>query len=444
MSTRPNILFFYPDQHRFDWVGDGSDVPVRTPNLDALGRRGIRFAHALTPSPLCAPARACLAAGQEYDRCRVPSNGTDYPLDQTTVYTLLRESGYHVMGCGKFDLHKASPIWGTEGKTHLAEWGFSDGIDNAGKWDAINSGRKTPRDPYMHFLEQRGLRDDHIADFMKRRGNKPAVFPTPLPKEAYCDNWLAQNGLDLIRGAPDGRPWFLQVNFTGPHDPWDVTRQMKTLYRGVEFPPANDGRTLTADQHNAVRQNYAAMVENIDRWLGLYIRDLKDRGELENTLIVFSSDHGEMLGDHGMWGKNRPHQPSVGVPLVIAGPGIRQGHVHRGPATTLDLTATFLEAAGLDVPEDMDSRSLMPLLRGDADGHRDHVFSGMGKWRLVYDGRHKLVRGSLRGRMKGKDGGPALRLFDLQEDPGENQDLAEAKPELVADLNAKLDVNQRR
>ncbi len=372
MSTRPNILLFYPDQHRFDWVGEGSDVPARTPHLDALDRRGVRFAHALTPAPLCAPARACLAAGKEYDRCRVPSNGTDYPLDQTTVYTLLRESGYHVIGCGKFDLHKASPIWGIEGKTHLAEWGFSDGVDNAGKWDAINSGRKRPRDP------------------------------------------------------------------------WDVTRRMKGLYRGVEFPPPNGGRKLSAEQHNAVRQNYAAMVENIDRWLGLYIRHLRERGELENTLIVFSSDHGEMLGDHGMWGKNRPHQPSVGVPLTIAGPGIRQGHVHRGPATTLDLTATFLEAAGLEVPEDMDSRSLLPLLRGDAEGHRTHVFSGMGKWRLVYDGRYKLVRGSLRGRMKGKDGGPGLRLFDLQEDPGENQDLAEAKPDLVRELNAQLDANARR
>ncbi|NQT52421.1 sulfatase-like hydrolase/transferase, partial [bacterium] len=400
MPTRPNILFLYPDQHRYDWLGDGSPVPVRTPHLDALARLGVRFTQALTPSPLCAPARACLAAGKEYDRCRVPTNGTDFPLDQTTVYALLRESGYHVIGCGKFDLHKASPTWGIDGTKHLAEWGFSDGVDNAGKWDAIHSGRQSPRDPYMHYLEQRGLREAHVADFAKRRGSKAAVHATPLPDDAYCDNWIGDNGIQLLRRAPMGRPWFLQVNFTGPHDPWDITQAMSKLYDGVRFPPPNRGARLTPQQHNAVRQNYSAMVGNIDRWLGRFVTELRNNGELDNTLIVFSSDHGEMLGDHGRWGKCMPHQPSVGVPLVVAGPGVRKGHVCHEPTTTLDLTATFLQAAGLEVPKDMDSRSLLPLLRDDTDKHRDHVLSGLQGWRLVFDGRHKLIRGSRLGKLK--------------------------------------------
>ena len=104
-AGRPNILFLFPDQHRFDWLGSAG-IPVPTPNLDALAGRGVRFTHAITPSPLCAPARACLAAGREYGSCGVADNAVDYPIDQTTFYTLLRDSGYHVIGCGKFDLAK--------------------------------------------------------------------------------------------------------------------------------------------------------------------------------------------------------------------------------------------------------------------------------------------------------------------------------------------------
>ncbi len=129
---RPNILFFYPDTLRYDWIESRGAMPIRTPNLKRLADEGVDFAKAVTPSPLCAPARACLAAGMEYDRCRVPTNGENYPLDQTTVYTLLRESGYHVLGCGKFDLHKPELDWGLDGKRLIEEWGFSDGVDNVG------------------------------------------------------------------------------------------------------------------------------------------------------------------------------------------------------------------------------------------------------------------------------------------------------------------------
>ena len=424
---RPNILFFFPDQHRFDWVGEGSGVPVRTPHLDALGRRGVRFTNALCASPLCAPERACLAAGKEYDRCRTPGNGVDYPLDQTTVYTRLRDSGYHVMGCGKFDLHKASFVWGTAGTALLDEWGFSDGIDNAGKWDAINSGREAPRDPYMAYLESHGLRLDHTDDFARRRGNKVAVHPTPLPDDAYCDNWIAANGLTLLRRAPSDTPWFIQINFTGPHDPWDITESMAALYDGVDFAPPNGCDGFPPAELNAVRQNYSAMVDNIDRWLGVFVEELQRRGELDTTLIVYSSDHGEMLGDHGRWGKSSFYQPSVGVPMVLAGPGVRQGCVHAGPATNLDLAATFLDAAGLPIPDDMDSRSLCSLLAGETDQHRDHVLSGLRGWRLVFDGRHKLIRD-----------GDALRLFDLEADPLENRDGVGERPEVVEQLAALL------
>ena len=117
--SRPNILLLFPDQHRYDWTGFNKALPVRTPNLDRLAVRGVRFTNAVVASPLCAPSRACLASGSEYDRCGVRDNSQDYPVGRKTYYTLLRESGYHTAACGKIDLHKGSPSWGLNGK-HLA------------------------------------------------------------------------------------------------------------------------------------------------------------------------------------------------------------------------------------------------------------------------------------------------------------------------------------
>ncbi len=433
LSKRPpNILFFFPDQHRYDWTGMNKDIPVRTPHLDALARRGVYFANALCPSPLCAPSRACLASGKEYDRCRVPGNHVDYPIDQTTFYQLLRQAGYHVSGCGKFDLHKASPTWGIKGDHLLNEWGFSSGIDNAGKWDAINSGRKTPKDPYMYYLHKHELAKTHVDDFMRRRkvGSYKATFPTPLPEKAYCDNWVAQNGLDLMNQFPKDKPWFIQVNFAGPHDPVDVTKRMHSFYDDVDFPQPNQSTQFTPEKHNAIRRNYSAMVENIDEWLGRYIKEIEKRGELDNTLIVFSSDHGEMLGDHNLWAKTKPHQPSVGVPLVIAGPGIAQNIWCEAPATILDLSATFLDYANVDIPSDMDSQTLRPILSGKEKATREYVYSGLRSWRQVFDGRYKLTTGY------GKSKEPLL--FDLQEDPKENNNIASTNPTQLKRLEEYL------
>jgi arylsulfatase A-like enzyme len=425
-QKRPNILLLFPDQWRHDWTSATRGLNVHTPNLDALAKRGTRFTRALVASPLCAPSRGCLAAGKEYERCRVPNNGTDYPLDQTTYYQLLRDSGYHVMVCGKIDLHKKTRDWGLDGKRLLKEWGFSDGIDNAGKHDAL-SGASKPLDPYMAYLHKRGLAAAHVEDFHKRK-DYSATFPTPLPEEAYCDNWLSKNGFDLLALAPKNKPWHMQVNFTGPHNPMDITARMEKGARGIDFPQPNGNTEFAPETHVAIRQNYTAMVENIDRWVGLFMEELRRRGELDNTLVVFSSDHGEMLGDHGRWGKSLPYQPSVGVPLYVAGPGVKVGVVSNALVSIMDLAATFLDYGGVAKPKDMDSRSIRPVLEGTTRTHRNHLRSGLNKWRLAWDGRYKLITGF----------GEEDLLFDLENDPLENVNLAAKMPERVQKMRELL------
>lgn len=427
---QPNILFFFPDQQRFDWTSLNRSLPLRTPNFDALRARGVQFTHAAVASPLCAPSRACLASGLDYGDCGVANNKNDYPVSQVTYYKLLRDAGYHVAGCGKLDLHKATSDWGLDGKRLIQEWGFSDAIDNAGKFDAISSGRVKPKDPYMAMLHSRQLAQMHIDDFDKRRGKEAYAntSPTPLPDDAYCDNWIAENGLRLLRASPKGKPWHLVLNFTGPHDPVDITKRMDGACRGREFSQPHRNTQLAADKHVALRQNYAAMIENIDRWLGMFMQELKQRGELDNTLIVYSSDHGEMLGDHDRWGKSVPFEQSIRVPLVAAGPGVKTQKSSDALVAVHDLAATFLDYAGVNKPSNWDSRSLRPLFEGRAKSHRQYLRSGLNAWRCVTDGRYKLVT----------DFDSPVALFDLQADANEDQNIADKEPKTVSRMRSMM------
>jgi arylsulfatase A-like enzyme len=192
---------------------------------------------------------------------------------------------------------------------------------------------------------------------------------------------------------------------------------MAKQYEGVDFPHPIDADQFTTAQYCAVRRNYSAMVENIDRWVGLFQEELRRRGELEKTLLVYSSDHGEMLGDHDAWGKSLPFQASIGVPLIFCGPGVHRGYAHDGPATILDLTATFLDYAGVPIPDDMDSRSMLPLLARETSQLREAVICGLADWRLAFEGRYKLVQ------YKGQE--PVLR--DIGNDPAERRDIAKAQ-----------------
>jgi arylsulfatase A-like enzyme len=195
---------------------------------------------------------------------------------------------------------------------------------------------------------------------------------------------------------------------------------------------------IDARTHVGIRQSYAAMIENVDRWLGIYLEALERRGELDDTVVVWSSDHGEMLGDHGQWDKQVPHHSSASVPLVVAGPGIAPGRRDRALVSLLDLGPTVLEIAGAGPLEGADARSLVPLLAGETATHREHVLSGLLGWRMVWDGRYKLVRGSGPETTFSRAFGPGPQLYDLQEDPWEDRNLAPALPRVVARLGELL------
>lgn len=443
----PNILFLFPDQHRGDWMPytqdilnklDVSDLQVEMPNIKKLMNNGVSFTRAITPSPLCAPARACLASGLRYIRCQVENNDKDYPLHIKTFYSKLKENGYNVGGVGKFDLHKLTNWWGLDGWVDEFETiGFTHAIDNAGKYDAVDYSTHTdPKDPYMLHLKNAGYGEIHTKDIIERKNE---TYPTPLPDEHYCDNWLTQNGIKMLNAFEKNKPWFLQVNFTGPHNPWDITKSMKEKWENVKLPaPVN---FVGNDDINSIRQNYMAMLENIDKNIGLLLDTVSARGELENTLIVYSADHGEMLGDFGQYGKSKPQRGSVSIPLVVSGPGVAKGLVSDALVELQDLTNTFINySLNENMEEALDSISLKPILEGnlqikhreyqisslmDINIEKKHAFDG---WQMICDGQYKYYETET-----GKEA-----LFNISSDIWEKENIIDKNKEKAKELKELL------
>lgn len=431
MDRPPNLLFLFPDQWRGDWLTQ-EGVALRTPHLDHLVRNGTRYTQCRTNSPLCIPARACLSQGLRWQRNGAPDNSAEMPPDRTTFFQILRRQGYRVMSCGKSDVHGHSRFFHDSGwHPMMGRLGFTDCIDQRGKLNSARPPANKPG-PYVAWLRANRLLESHMDDYGRRWEFKEpnrhnASWPTPLPREAYCDDFAGRSALQLLDRTPPEAPWFLWVNFPGPHDPWDPPAELQARTAADSLPGPIDGQP--GFDHPSIRRSYAAMISGIDDWIGRIVDAVRRRGELDNTLIVFCSDHGEMLGDHGRWNKSVWFEGSVRVPLVLCGPGVEAGKVDHRLVELIDLAPTFLEHAGCAWPEGWDAQPLSAPPRSWQHSALAESHSGGQAWEMACDGRWKLVCHL-----------PASReeLFDLQSDPHEQQCCRSAFPQEADRLRGLL------
>eukprot|EP01062_Namystynia_karyoxenos_P077796 TRINITY_DN790_c0_g1_i1.p1 TRINITY_DN790_c0_g1~~TRINITY_DN790_c0_g1_i1.p1 ORF type:complete len:522 (+),score=113.22 TRINITY_DN790_c0_g1_i1:79-1644(+) len=483
-DTRPNLLLLFPDQWRYDWDGmtgpeqGRGDIPLRLPVTKAVAQRGTRFTQAYVPAPVCAPSRSCLASAREYDHQRVPNNGHDYSLNVTTFYTVLRDAGYHTMTTGKDDLTKKTQLGSKvgypgcpqcragDGLWHQSELGFSDGLRYSGKLDVVDT--DSPHEMYGFYLQNHTMKTEdgknttgwqaHRA-CMGRASEKWCDKLTYTP-ELYEDDWTAGNAITLLKRRPRDRPFFLQVSFPGPHPPFLVTAGMrKAASDGRVWPAAIDDKKNSTPggackptgepDGNRVRCNYAAEIENIDNLFQKIIDEVDSQGVLDNTIIFISSDHGEMLGDHGDTDKSKPWQGSAAVPLIVAGPGVAQGRVIGRPVGTLDMAGTFMDIAGAKPAEYMTAVSLRPLFSTDGNStYRQHVNSGLNKFRMVVQEvngtsyKYICCKGQCPSPPStapavSKDGWMEM-LINVTADPFDMNDLSKKMPELSAQMRKLL------
>ncbi|MFP3902818.1 MAG: sulfatase [Armatimonadota bacterium] len=446
-SDGPNILMVMSDQHRADWMGCAGADWVQTPNLDALAERGAMFSNCRTNSPLCAPARAALASTKRCSEVGSLSNGHLYPYDEPTYYQQLRAAGYRVGCVGKTDLHKPDHWEGLNGDRPLMHHlGFTDPKETEGK---MSAGRRYDRlvCPYQKYLDDHGLLADFIEDY-EMRGEKPVCYAADsvLPTHAYHDDFVGRSACEFLQNVGDENPWHYFVSFVGPHDPFDAPTEYAERYRDAPMPdPIED--TLQGkpayhrERHEAewagadaecladCMRQYSAMVSLIDHHVGQMVEVLEARGMLDNTVIIYCADHGEMLGDHSFFRKAVFYESAVRVPLIIAGPGIEPIGQSEALVELNDAAATCLDLAETEPLPGASASSLMPILSDERDEHRQYQISELLDWRMICDGRYKYIQRP----------GDMEQLYDLQEDPDELNNLVNDAPDRVRAMRERLE-----
>lgn len=445
-KTRPNVLFIMSDQHRFDYVG-ASDVGdaapfVRTPNLDRLAARGTQFTQCTTNSPVCAPARIGLATGLHPARLGSLGNDSYLPRRVTTYYQRLRDVGYRVGCVGKLDLAKPDPYNGRYGdRPCVYAWGFTHPEECEGK---MHAGKfPTPMGPYGFYLQSQGLYQAFHEDYQARSAEgwvRDAHRDSVLPTEAFEDAYIGRRAAEWLDSVPTDFPWHYFVSFVGPHNPFDPPTEYAEHFRDAPMPdPIFDtlegkpdwvkakDQGLTPEEITVTQRQYCAAIELIDDQIGRMMDVLESRGMLDNTIIVYTSDHGEMLGDHGLYTKSVPYEASVRVPLLLAGPGIESKTSH-ALVELIDLNPTVCELAGLPRQEDIDARSLVPVLTGEHNEHRPETVSAIRNFRCLRTRAFKYVE-----HLNDRD-----ELYDLQEDPSELINVADAQPKRCHELSQRL------
>ncbi len=445
-KTPLNVLLIMTDQHRHDWAGYAGGHWCRTPNIDRLAASGTVLTGCCTNAPICAPARCSLATGMDPHHCGVLCNSHNLDPDSQTLYKHLRDHGWWTGYVGKLDLAKGigDRAVGKDGRMPaLFAWGFCDPRDSGG----VMQPYCTDQRPYFQHLESKGLLETFNAD-RAARVLREGVFCAMRsggvdPRELPCD-WIAQNAGDSLLAEDDHtdgfcgtlaerwleeacsrtEPFFLQVNFHGPHDPYDPPAEWAALFRDApvspavlppEQAPAWQARAFASAHSPSIlhaRRQYSATVAMIDNRIGRIIELLERRGRLENTLVIFTSDHGDLLGDLGLFAKNAPYDGDLRVPLMLAGPGIPAKRCSNAIVELADLYPTICDLLGLPVPVDLDARSLAPLVCGQSEEHRPDALSMLDHFVCLRTREWKYVLYS--------DG--AEELYDLLNDPGEREE----------------------
>lgn len=430
--ARPNVLFFLADQFRADAVGAVGGW-THTKALDRLAAEGCLFSRAITDSPECVPARMSLATGLYPHQTGVWVNGMftlnpRYPNWMRAI----ADAGYRTSLFGKTHLH---PHQGDlrDRQDLMHAYGLHHVDEIAGPRASMEVG--------SHMTagwQAKGLWEAYRTDLRERFSRKtPAARPSTLGLEEYYDVYVARRASEYLRGYRETAPWFCWISFAGPHEPWDTPEPYASLYDPHTMPlpvafdvsDAGTGLTrdafasldkhppLTIDDARRLRANYAGGVTLIDERIGEILDIVRARGELDDTLVVFTSDHGEMNGDHGLIYKSQFFAAALDIPLIVSPPAhcrARRGERLAGLAQLMDVGATIADYCGAPIDPSTQALSLRAQIEGASGAGRSYALSEYDGSFLVTDGRWKLeLAADLR---------PTL-LLDRDSDPEERTDV---------------------
>lgn len=427
--SRPNILWYCTDQQRYDTIGALGNPYVRTPTIDSVVQQGVAFTHTYCQSPICTPSRSSFMTGMYPSRAHNCRNGNgDWPNHPPLISKLIADAGYDCGMIGKFHLQSSGHRTEPRLDDGYRFWKFSHAPRD--DWDEGHD--------YAEWVREKG------GDLNALRENADRV-----PTELHQTTWTSERAIEFI-SEDRTEPWFLTLNPYDPHPPFippksyadqfDPQSMPGPLFRDSDLVQQDALREVAfqtyaehPDEFDGRKQQalYYAMIAQIDDQFARILKCLDESGQRDNTVIIFTSDHGETLGDHGLQFKGcRFYEGLVRVPLIVSFPSrFKAGVQSDALVELLDLSTTMLELAEVEVPEHMQGRSLVPLLTGDAkpDQHRDYVRceyfdaldpyfvkGGLSNATMYRNRRYKLVM------YHSHDLG---ELYDLENDPDEFTNL---------------------
>lgn len=434
MSSKQNLVFIMPDQLRADFLSCYGAEFIATPNMDRLAERGVRYENGYSSSPICVPARASLLTGQNAIKNGVLANSHFLRPDLTecgiqTWPEYLNQAGYTTAAIGKM---------------HFYPWDASMGFQHR----VIAEDKRYPliQDDYANYLAQNGYRKTHGSEHAGYYEHKGAII-NDIPWEHSIDHFVGQETCKFIREHKDDQPFALMVGFPGPHCPYDPNPEYLDQFDPADMPepiPDNgltpklrdkcvtqnrspwngvDYTEFTVGEKKKIRAHYAALVKQVDFEVGQILATLEESGQLENTIIIFSSDHGDHLGDHNLIGKGNFYQSSIHVPLIVYLPWATEGKSCSDIVALEDVTASLLHFAGCEIPKHFDAIPL-PRLDIPVSAPRKYIFGFLLDSWMIFDGQWKLIKSSLDGSL----------LFNLETDPHEQRNVI-AEPEFQQIVN---------
>ena len=416
---RPNILFICSDQHSGLMLmgGPGRPVPVRTPNLERLASKGVWFKNTYCGSPVCAPARASMMTGRLASDVAAYGNTTVFDGGVPTWGNYLRDAGYLTWATGKMDL------------TAEKDLGFKEVDTGHGHFRRPDI-TELFRRPMCYRIDERQLVEGRVGD-------------RTIPDKARINAGMA---FVEAQSAAPGKPWAAYIGVVSPHPEFVAPQKYWDLYPPDQVPLPNlppgyldklhpvfqvlrdfsmISTPIAEERIRRARTAYYGMITQLDEYLGSVIDELERKGTLKNTVLIYTADHGEMLGEHDMWLKRSLLEGAARVPLIMAGAGLPAGKVIDTPVSHVDLTATLLELAGAQHATGLRGTSLLPLMLGDSNAGPRFVYSEChnegnctGSF-LIRKDDWKYIYFSFYG---------SNLLFNLGDDPGELNNLG-GRPE---------------
>lgn len=418
-NMQPNVLLIISDQHHPRFMGCAGEAIVHTPNLDRLAARGARFNNAYCNFPLCCPSRMSLMTSRYASEIDCLGNHAQLGSDVPTFAHAFNAADYDTVLCGR--MH----------------------FNGADQWHGFK--KRLVGDVVKNFGDVRSMMNDVLGTLQHTTGPNVKAIATSGPGysgyQAY-DETVTAAAVNWLGGRKaDAAPFMMTVGFVMPHAPFVARPEDYALYEsriGIDDLPQphpetlhpelrtlqrraglEDGESVSLEDQRRARIAYYGMCTHVDRLIGDILNALEESGQAENTIVIYTSDHGEQLGEHGMWWKHTFYESSVGIPLLMAGPNIPQGMEINSNLSLLDLAPTMLDMANAPALPRASGRSFRCLLEGDTTAWSNTVIAEnrwgstlqcmlkQDSWKLCYYPGH------------------APQLFDLSRDPQEIHDLAQ-------------------